>query len=222
MKILLVEDNVKLSKTIKQGLEQEGFVVDCIFDGISAENRLKMSRDEYDVVILDRMLPEKGGVHVCKALREDNVNVPIIMLTALDTTEDKVEGLDAGADDYLAKPFEFSELVARLHALLRRPKNLTSDVTRLGDIVLDTTNKIVTYKGKDLPITLKEFMVLEYLIRNSGKVISRDTLYSHAWDFADSSFSNTVDVHIKNLRKKLKDNGKIIQTVRGLGYKIQK
>lgn len=222
MKILLVEDNVKLSKTIKQGLEQEGFVVDCIFDGISAENRLKMSRDEYDVVILDRMLPEKGGVHVCKALREDNVNVPIIMLTALDTTEDKVEGLDAGADDYLAKPFEFSELVARLHALLRRPKNLTSDVTQLGDIVLDTTNKIVTYKGKELPITLKEFMVLEYLIRNSGKVISRDTLYSHAWDFADSSFSNTVDVHIKNLRKKLKDNGKIIQTVRGLGYKIQK
>ena len=214
MKILLVEDNVKLSKTIKQGLEQEGFVVDCIFDGISAENRLKMSRDEYDVVILDRMLPEKGGVHVCKALREDNVNVP--------TTEDKVEGLDAGADDYLAKPFEFSELVARLHALLRRPKNLTSDVTQLGDIVLDTTNKIVTYKGKELPITLKEFMVLEYLIRNSGKVISRDTLYSHAWDFADSSFSNTVDVHIKNLRKKLKDNGKIIQTVRGLGYKIQK
>ncbi len=222
MKILLVEDNVKLSKTIKQGLEQEGFVVDCIFDGISAENRLKMSRDEYDVVILDRMLPEKGGVHVCKALREDNVNVPIIMLTALDTTEDKVEGLDAGADDYLAKPFEFSELVARLHALLRRPKNLTSDVIQLGDIVLDTTNKIVTYKGKELPITLKEFMVLEYLIRNSGKVISRDTLYSHAWDFADSSFSNTVDVHIKNLRKKLKDNGKIIQTVRGLGYKIQK
>lgn len=221
MKILLVEDNIKLSKSIKQGLEQEGFAVDCLYDGPTAENRLKMGSDEYDVVILDRMLPEKDGVSVCKALREANVTIPIIMLTALDTTGDKVEGLDAGADDYLAKPFEFSELVARLHALLRRPKNLSSDIVELGDIVLDTTNKIVKYKGKEITLTLKEFMVLEYLVRNSGKVISRDTLYSHAWDFADSSFSNTVDVHIKNLRKKLKDNGKIIQTVRGLGYKIQ-
>lgn len=221
MKILLVEDNIKLSKSIKQGLEQEGFAVDCLYDGPMAESRLKMSGEEYDVVILDRMLPGKDGISLCKALRGAGVTVPIIMLTALDTTGDKVEGLDAGADDYLAKPFEFSELVARLHALLRRPKNLSSDIVELGDIVLDTTNKIVKYKGKEITLTLKEFMVLEYLVRNSGKVISRDTLYSHAWDFADSSFSNTVDVHIKNLRKKLKDNGKIIQTVRGLGYKIQ-
>lgn len=221
MKILLVEDNIKLSKSIKQGLEQEGFAVDCLYDGPMAESRLKMSGEEYDVVILDRMLPGKDGISVCKALRGVGVTVPIIMLTALDTTGDKVEGLDAGADDYLAKPFEFSELVARLHALLRRPKNLSADTVELGDIVLDTTNKIVKYKGKEITLTLKEFMVLEYLVRNSGKVISRDTLYSHAWDFADSSFSNTVDVHIKNLRKKLKDNGKIIQTVRGLGYKIQ-
>lgn len=221
MKILLVEDNVKLSKSIKQGLEQEGFAVDCLFDGLLAESRLKMSSDEYDVVILDRMLPGKDGVLVCKSVRDSAVTVPIIMLTALDTTGDKVEGLDSGADDYLAKPFEFSELVARLHALLRRPKNLAPDKVELGDIELDTTNKIVKYKGKEITLTLKEFMVLEYLIKNRGKVISRDTLYSHAWDFADSSFSNTVDVHIKNLRKKLKDNGKIIQTVRGLGYKIQ-
>lgn len=221
MKILLVEDNVKLSKSIKQGLEQEGFAVDCLFDGLLAESRLKMSSDEYDVVILDRMLPGKDGVLVCRSVRNSGVTVPIIMLTALDTTGDKVEGLDSGADDYLAKPFEFSELVARLHALLRRPKNLAPDKVELGDIELDTTNKIVKYKGKEITLTLKEFMVLEYLIKNRGKVISRDTLYSHAWDFADSSFSNTVDVHIKNLRKKLKDNGKIIQTVRGLGYKIQ-
>lgn len=220
MKILLVEDNVKLSKSIKQGLEQEGFAVDCLFDGLLAESRLKMSSDEYDVVILDRMLPGKDGVLVCRSVRDSAVTVPIIMLTALDTTGDKVEGLDSGADDYLAKPFEFSELVARLHALLRRPKNLAPDKVELGDIELDTTNKIVKYKGKEITLTLKEFMVLEYLIKNRGKVISRDTLYSHAWDFADSSFSNTVDVHIKNLRKKLKDNGKIIQTVRGLGYKI--
>ncbi len=221
MKILLVEDNVKLSKSIKQGLEQEGFAVDCLFDGLLAESRLKMSSDEYDVVILDRMLPGKDGVLVCRSVRDSGVTVPIIMLTALDTTGDKVEGLDSGADDYLAKPFEFSELVARLHALLRRPKNLAPDKVELGDIELDTTNKIVKYKGKEITLTLKEFMVLEYLIKNRGKVISRDTLYSHAWDFADSLFSNTVDVHIKNLRKKLKDNGKIIQTVRGLGYKIQ-
>lgn len=221
MKILLVEDNVKLSKTIKEGLEQEGFAVDCLFDGLLAERRISVNRDEYDLVILDRMLPGKDGVSICTSWRAASITIPVIMLTALGTTDAKVSGLDAGADDYLAKPFEFEELVARIHALLRRPKALSHDILKVGDVMLDTTNMRAELKSKELNLTLKEFMVLEYLMRNVNKVITRDTLYAHAWDFADSSFSNTVDVHIKNLRKKLHDNGKFIQTIRGVGYKIE-
>lgn len=221
MKLLLVEDNKKLSESLKKGLKQEGFAVDCLFDGISAEKRVSVNRDEYDLVILDRMLPEKDGASVCATWRGLDISVPVIMMTALDTTNDKVAGLESGADDYLAKPFEFKELVARIHALLRRPKTLSHDVLSIKDIVLDMTNRKVKFRSKDLHLTLKEFMVLEYLMRNTNQVVTRDTLYSHAWDFADSSFSNTIDVHIKNLRKKLHDNGKLIQTIRGVGYKME-
>lgn len=218
MKILLVEDNEKLSKSIKNGLEQEGFAVDCLFDGAVAEKRIMVNRDEYDLIILDRMLPGKEGSEVCLAWRNADVSVPVIMLTAMDSTTNKVMGFDSGADDYLTKPFAFEELVARVHALLRRPKNMSRDVLSVHGITLDVTDRTAEYKSKKLTLTLKEFMVLEYLMRNLNKVITRDTLYAHAWDFADSSFSNTVDVHIKNLRKKLNDNGKLIQTVRGVGY----
>lgn len=218
MKILLVEDNKKLSDTLKMGLEAEGFAVDCVYDGDSAERRILVNRDEYDLVVLDRMLPGKEGVEVCKSWRSAEIHIPVIMLTAMDATDDKVLGLESGADDYLAKPFEFEELVARIHALLRRPKALSHDVLTIAEITLDTTNRKAKHKSKDLTLTLKEFMVLEYLMRNANKVVTRDTLYAHAWDFADSSFSNTVDVHIKNLRKKLHDNGKLIQTIRGVGY----
>ncbi len=221
MKILLVEDNTKLAQNIAQGLTQESYAVDTALDGLSALKRILVNRDEYDLVILDRLLPGKDGVSVCKEWRENGITIPIIMLTALDTTEDKITGLEAGADDYLSKPFAFKELLARIHALLRRPKVLTPEILRLANISLDTKSRLASYKNKPLSLTLKEFMVLEYLLRNPNKVITRDTLYSHAWDFADSSFSNTVDVHIKNLRKKINDNGKIIQTVRGVGYKIE-
>jgi DNA-binding response OmpR family regulator len=220
MKILIVEDNKKLADNLKQGLSQEGYAVDVIEEGLAAERRILINRDEYDLVVLDRMLPGKDGVAICTSWRENGIVVPILMLTALGTMEDKVFGLDAGADDYLAKPFAFKELLARIHALLRRPKQTFPDVLNLGDISINTTSRIVTYKNKIVSLTLKEFMVLEYLMRNIGKVVTRDELYSHAWDFADSSFSNTVDVHIKNLRKKIHDNSKIIQTIRGVGYKI--
>jgi len=222
MKILLVEDNVKLAENIKQGLIQEGYAVDMILDGESALRRILINRDEYDLVVLDRMLPGKDGVSVCKEWREKEVTMPVLMLTALDTVEDRVEGLDAGADDYLIKPFAFEELLARVHALLRRPKDISQNVLTFADIEMDLSGRRVLKSGKALNLTLKEFMVLEYLMRNTGKVISRDTLYAHAWDFADSSFSNTVDVHIKNLRKKLKDDGKLIQTIRGVGYKMER
>lgn len=221
MKILVVEDNKKLAENLKQGLVQEGYSVDLVEDGIIAQDRISMNRDEYDIVVLDRMLPSKDGVSVCKYWRENGVVIPVLMLTALDTTDDKVTGLDAGADDYLAKPFAFKELLARINALLRRPKQSFPNILKTGFIEINTTTRDVFYKGKQLSLTLKEFMVLEYLMRNINKVITRDELYSHAWDFADSSFSNTVDVHIKNLRKKIHDNSKIIQTIRGIGYKME-
>ncbi|MDD5721461.1 MAG: response regulator transcription factor [Candidatus Pacebacteria bacterium] len=221
MKILVVEDNKKLAENLKQGLIQEGYAVDVIGDGLIAERRILFNRDEYDLVILDRMLPGKDGVIISNNWRENGVVVPVLMLTALDTIDDKVVGLNAGADDYLAKPFAFKELLARVHALLRRPKQSFSDILTLGEIRINTASRTVTYKNKIISLTLKEFMVLEYLMRNKNKVVTRDELYSHAWDFADSSFSNTVDVHIKNLRKKIKDNGKIIQTIRGVGYKME-
>lgn len=220
MKLLLVEDNKRLAQNIKEGLLQEGYAVDVIEDGLSAENRILVNRDEYDLVILDRLLPLKDGVSVCITWREKGITIPVLMLTALDQTQDKVTGLNSGADDYLAKPFAFEELVARIHALMRRPKISSPDIITLGNMELNTESREVIFKHKHLDLTLKEFMVLEYLMRNVDKVISRDTIYSHAWDFADSSFSNTVDVHIKNIRKKIKDNGKIIQTVRGVGYKL--
>ncbi len=222
MKILLVEDNAKLAENIKQGLIQEGYVVDTIEDGLVAERRILMSRDEYDLIVLDRLLPSKDGVSICISWRDDGIVIPILMLTALDTTDNKVVGLNAGADDYLSKPFAFEELVARIHALLRRPKLVYPGILSVGDIRIDGASRVVSYKNKILSLTLKEFMVLEYLMRNTNKVITRDELYSHAWDFADSSFSNTVDVHIKNLRKKLHDNGTYIQTIRGVGYKMEK
>ncbi len=221
MKILVVEDNKKLAENLKQGLMQEGYAVDIIEEGLAAERRILINRDEYDLVVLDRMLSGKDGVSVCLSWRENDVTVPVLMLTALSTTDDKVKGLDAGADDYLAKPFAFKELLARINALLRRPKQSAPLILTFKDISINTVSRVVTYKNKPITLTLKEFMVLEYLMRNIDKVVTRDELYSHAWDFADSSFSNTVDVHIKNLRRKIHDNAKIIQTIRGVGYKIE-
>lgn len=221
MKLLLVEDNTKLAHNIKQGLVQEGYVVDLVEDGALAQSRLMMNRTEYDLVILDRLLPNKDGVAICRAWRAEGVTIPIIMLTALDAVGDKVTGLNAGADDYLAKPFAFEELLARIHALLRRPQDMVPDIISAHGIEMNLTSRSVTYKGKQLSLTLKEFMVLEYLLKNQHTVITRDALYSHAWDYADLSMSNTVDVHIKNLRKKIKDNGTIIQTIRGIGYKLE-
>ena len=218
MRILIVEDDKKIANALKKGLELENYAVDAVYDG--EKGLVWAVTHDYDLVILDRMLPGKDGVLVCSFWRECGVVVPVLMLTALGATDDRVVGLDAGADDYLTKPFAFKELLARIHALLRRPKQSFPDILNSGDIQINTTSRTVTFKDKIISLTLKEFMVLEYLMRNLNKVITRDELYSHAWDFADSSFSNTVDVHIKNLRKKIHDNAKIIQTIRGVGYKL--
>lgn len=224
MKILLVEDHKRLAENIKQGLVQEGYAVDIQEDGLEAEKHILLNQNEYDIVLLDRLLPGKDGVSICKTWRERGVLLPVLMLTALGAVEDKVLGLDSGADDYLAKPFAFEELLARINALLRRPKQTAPDIISVGGdngIVVNLTERIASVGGKTLSLTLKEFMILEYLARNPNAVVSRDTLYAHAWDYADGSSSNTVDVHIKNLRKKMKKHGQYIQTIRGLGYKVE-
>ena len=220
MRILIVEDNQKLAGYIKKALKQESYSVDCVYDGELGEERTIFG--EYDLLILDIMLPKKDGFSVCKDLRSQDVNIPIIMLTAKDKLDDKVEGLDSGADDYLIKPFELKELLARVRALLRRPPEKDQEILKAQDISIDNARHIAKQGDKILSLTLKEYAVLEYLIRNKGQVVIRDNVLSHCWDFAFDSFSNIVDVYIKRLRKKLNDkDGKYIETIRGVGYKFK-
>lgn len=223
MKIFIIEDNEKLASGIKQGLEQEGYAADYVLDGESGARRIELGMGDYDLVILDIMLPKKDGVSVLRDWRKANITIPVLMLTAKDTTEDKIIGLDCGADDYLIKPFSFDELTARIRALLRRPKYALPVELKIRDVVLNTATRKMTCAGKAIPLTLKEFMVLEYLMRNPNKVITRDELYDHAWDFAANAFSNTVDVHIKNVRKKIDYNRheKLLETIRGVGYRFK-
>jgi DNA-binding response OmpR family regulator len=220
MRILVVEDNQKLAGYIKKALEQKSYAVDCVYDGEAGEK--KATFGEYDLLVLDIMLPKKDGVAVCRDLRRQNINLPIIMLTAKGELDDKIEGLDAGADDYLVKPFELDELFARMRALLRRPQNKTAEVLQVQDIEIDSATHAVKQSGKELQLTLKEYAVLEYLVFNSGRVVTRDQILEHCWDFAFDSFSNIVDVYIKQLRQKLNDNNeKYIKTIRGVGYQLQ-
>jgi DNA-binding response OmpR family regulator len=217
MRILLVEDNEKLAKYTKQMLEEEGYAVDSAYDGEAGE---RMARSgTRDLVILDIMLPKKDGIAVCKSLRDADVNLPIIMMTAKGEIDDRILGLDSGADDYLVKPFDMKELLARVRALLRRPQDKVMVKLEVQDISLDNNTHSVTQKGKALSLTLKEYAVLEYLMRNAGTVVSREQLLEHCWDFAYSAFSNITDAYIKQLRKKLRDTDeKYIQTIRGVGY----
>lgn len=217
MRILIIEDNEKLAKYTKQMLEEEGYAVDIASDGESGE-RLTRTLN-HDLIILDIMLPKKDGLSVCKSLRDDNVNLPIIMMTAKGEVSDKILGLDSGADDYLVKPFDMKELLARVRALLRRPQEKIATKLKVQDIELDSSKHSVTKKGVTLSLTLKEYGILEYLMLHADQVITREQLLEHCWDFAYSAFSNITDVYIKQLRKKLKDtNEKYIQTIRGVGY----
>ena len=220
MKILLTEDNQKLAVSIKKGLEQEGYAVDILSSGEEAESRIMSHCEDYDVMVLDIMLPGKDGISVCASLREANSMIPIIMLTAKDTVSDKIAGLDAGADDYLIKPFSFEELLARIRALLRRPKQLSPLILKANNLELNTTTKIVTVNDIAIPLTLREFGILEYLLRHPNQVISREQILAHVWDYSFDSFSNVVDVHIKNLRKKLQHYEKNLETLRGMGYRF--
>ncbi|PMQ00871.1 MAG: DNA-binding response regulator [Dictyoglomus sp. NZ13-RE01] len=223
MRILIVEDEKKLALAIKKGLEREGFAVDCAFDGEEAQYFIETGSEDYDLVILDIMLPKKDGIAICKEVRKKGITTPILMLTAKDKIEDKVLGLDSGADDYLVKPFAFDELLARIRALLRRPKQLVPEILKVGDLTLDTSSRRVFKGDKEIFLTSKEFAILEYLMRNVNKIVSREQILAHVWDYDSESFSNVVDVHIKNLRKKIDtENGnKILQTIRGMGYRLK-
>ncbi len=223
MKILLVEDEIKLAESLKKGLRQEGHVIEHISNGLFAEQRISGSTGSYDLILLDITLPGKDGLEIASSLRKKGIATPILMLTARDTKEDIVRGLDQGADDYIVKPFSFEELLARMRALARRPKNAIPPELTTSDISMNMATRKVLLEGKELRLTRKEFTILEIFMRNPGQVITREDMLSKAWDFAFDSFSNVVDVHIKNLRKKLntKKNHEILETIRGVGYRLK-
>jgi DNA-binding response OmpR family regulator len=221
MRILIVEDQENLAKLVKKGLESEGFAADYVLDGEAGFRRISMNHQDYDLVILDWMLPKKNGNEICREVRANKIEIPILMLTARDGKKDMVEGLDCGADDYLTKPFSFDILLARIRAVLRRPKAVLPLEFKCGAIVLNPATKKVTAGEQDVKLTLKEFALLEYLMRSKGATVTRDQILSNVWDFAFDSFANVVDVHITNLRKKIGDkDAKIIETVRGVGYRM--
>lgn len=220
MRILVVDDDEKLCSVIKRGLEEEAYAVDCVYNGNDGEYYAETS--PYDLIILDIMMPEKNGMDVCRSLRSKKMTAPILMLTAKDTVEDKVKGLDTGADDYLVKPFAFEELLARVRALLRRERGTGTSELKVGDLILDTTSRDVRWKGKAVDLTTKESAILEYMMRNPNAVITRTMIEEHAWNYDFDSMSNLVDVYIRRLRQKIDPNeGKrIIRTVRGAGYRL--
>ena len=222
MRILVIEDEHKIAGAIKRGLEQEGYAVDVAFD--SDDGLSNALTGDHDVIILDRMLPGLiDGVEICKEVRANNIHTPILMLTAKDQINDRVTGLNAGADDYLVKPFAFEELLARVRALLRRPIDQLQNILTLDDLKLDTVTYEVSRGGTPISLSSKEFALLEYLMRNQNRVISKTSLITHVWDYDADILPNTVEVYIRYLRIKIDEPFKgpnLIHTVRGFGYKI--
>jgi len=223
MQILIIEDEVRLAESVKRGLEQSGFSVVMIHDGQAGLEEIEINHMEYDAIILDLNLPNKNGLQICQEVRTQDIKTPIIMLTARDTVEEKVAGLNSGADDYLVKPFSFAELLARIKSLLRRPASICYTKLQAGSLIIDPTNKRVWRIDHEVTLTGREFSLLEYLVRNKGRIVPREELLSHVWDQSFDPSSNVIDVHITNLKKKLSGgatNDQIIKTVRGVGYRI--
>lgn len=222
MRILVVEDEHRIANTIKQGLEQERYAVDVVYNGTDGYD-LAVTED-YDLIILDLLLPGTDGLTVCRELRKKQIHTPILILTAKGQIQNKVEGLDCGADDYLTKPFSFEELLARIRALSRRPKNTIDPVLTVGDLKLNPKQYEVIRGGVKIQLSSKEFSLLEYLMRNPNKILTKEQIISHVWDYEADILPNTVEVYIRNLRNKIdrpfKNKKPFIHTVRGFGYKL--
>ncbi len=218
MRILIVEDEKKVAGFIKKGLEEETYAVDVAYDGEEGYHLAEMN--QYDMIILDLMLPKMDGLEVLTRLRDKKVSTPILLLTAKDEVEDKVTGLNKGADDYLTKPFAFSELLARLRSLLRRGQVETQTELKVGDLSLDMVSHKVNRNGEEIELTGKEYSLLEYFMRNEGKVLTRTMIAEHVWDYNFDTFTNVIDVYVNHLRKKIdkKYPAKLLHTLRGVGY----
>lgn len=221
MRILVIEDEKKVASFIKKGLEEQAYVVDTAFDGLEGE-RLSV-QNTYDVVVLDVLLPKQDGITTCQKMRLRGINTPVLMLTALGDTDDKVRGLDSGADDYLTKPFHFEELLARVRALLRRKGQDKSAILQTGRLKLDPVTRKVEREGKQIRLTSREFALLEYFMRNKGQILSRANLAQHVWNVSFDMESNVIDVYVKLLRQKIdKDFDKpMIHTMVGAGYVLK-
>jgi DNA-binding response OmpR family regulator len=222
MRILLVEDEHKIANSIRKGLEQEGFVVDVSYDGISGFD-FAVS-EEYDLIILDRLLPGMDGITICKKLREQKIHIPILMLTARSQISERVEGLNAGADDYLSKPFAFSELIARVKALSRRRGEIKGPVFKAGNLTLNSSTFEVERDGRQILLSSKEFSLLHYFLLHQGKIITKEQIINHVWNYDANVLPNSVEVYVTHLRNKIDKPfpklSPLIQTVRGFGYKI--
>jgi two-component system copper resistance phosphate regulon response regulator CusR len=220
MRVLLVEDDDRLASSVANQLRQAGFAVDIVARGEDALRESAIS--PYDAIVLDLQLPDLDGVEICRRLRERGTPVRIIMATARDGVADRIAGLDTGADDYLVKPYSVRELIARLRALLRRPEAALPTVYRVADLELDTATRVARRGGRIIDLTTKEFVVLEYLMRNAGRVLTREQISEHAWDANYDPFSNVIDVYVARLRRKVDAPGEpaLIDTVRGAGYRL--
>jgi DNA-binding response OmpR family regulator len=223
MRVLIVEDNIKIAESIKKGLVRNGFAADTIHDGQVAADHIFMNNQDYDAIVLDLMLPNRSGLDICTAARERGISTPIIILTAKDETADSIVLLNAGADDYMVKPFAFEELLARIKAVTRRPQETLPAELSIYDVRLNTNSRKVFVGSEEIPFTLKEFAILELFMRNPDRVLTREFILDHVWDFNFNSLSNVVDVHVKNLRQKLSTTkqGDIIETVTGVGYRVK-
>jgi heavy metal response regulator len=218
MRILVIEDEKKIADFIRRGLKEEGYSVDTAYEGQTGLFLAKTN--DYDVILLDIMVPKVDGLTLCKRLREEKVSTPVIMLTARNTVEDKVTGLDSGADGYLTKPFAFEELLARVRAILRKKGTTQSTRLKVADLELDLLTHKVTRDGREITLTAKEYSLLEYLMRNAGTVVTRTMISEHVWDIDFDTFTNVIDVYINYLRNKIDYTGrkKLIHTIRGRGY----
>ncbi len=221
VRVLVVEDERDLNRVIAKRLEKDGYSVDCCYDGEEAMDYLGVG--EFDAVVMDIMMPKKNGLEVLGAMRSAHDDTPVIFLTAKDAVSDRVVGLDAGAEDYLIKPFAFEELLARLRALIRKGAGRATNVFETADLVMNIAERRVSRGGEEISLSAKEFDILEYLMRNEGRVLSREKIENHVWNFDYAGGTNVIDVYIRYLRKKIDDNydKKLIHTIRGAGYVLR-